>query len=187
MWHCSFKFPFDYYVVVNEEGKEIRSATDKDDLEPLKKGQKIKYKGSVRTLDEDMPLNEAVRQSEVDLLADGELSHLKRVADSNPRRHQITTAQADRVKWLLENHFIRADEHPVANAIWQVARGATHVFNLIQFSTTLTQTSDFGLTAFTEGGRVAAKIAAARGGVTYRKIMSKLWDQNIFFFLNYCK
>lgn len=42
MWHCSFKFPFDYYVIIDGKGKEVQSSKDKEDLRALKKGEKIK-------------------------------------------------------------------------------------------------------------------------------------------------
>lgn len=48
MWHCSFKFPFEYYALCNEEGDVVKSSF-KDDLKPkTDKGEfvvKKKYKG----------------------------------------------------------------------------------------------------------------------------------------------
>jgi len=41
MWHCDFKFPYDYYALVNEDGKTLKSSLKKESLEPVKKGQKI--------------------------------------------------------------------------------------------------------------------------------------------------
>lgn len=48
-WHCAYKFPFDYYILVDKEGKQIKSAFSKVDLLPfLKEGmtvKKMKYGG----------------------------------------------------------------------------------------------------------------------------------------------
>ena len=43
MWHCEYKFPFDYYVLVGKDGKEKGKAFNKKDLSPSK-GEKIKEK-----------------------------------------------------------------------------------------------------------------------------------------------
>jgi len=44
MWHCSFKFSFDYFVVIDGDGKQIRSSKNKDELGELKKNEKIEMK-----------------------------------------------------------------------------------------------------------------------------------------------
>jgi len=42
MWHCSFKFPYDYYVIENKDGKILSSSKDRKELKSkLKKEQKI--------------------------------------------------------------------------------------------------------------------------------------------------
>ena len=42
MWHCSFKFPYDYYAIENKKGETLSSAKTKGELKSkLKRGQKI--------------------------------------------------------------------------------------------------------------------------------------------------
>lgn len=42
MWHCAYKFAFDYYAVEDKTGKVLYSSKDEDELKnKLKKGQKI--------------------------------------------------------------------------------------------------------------------------------------------------
>lgn len=52
MWHCPFKFGFECFFLLNEDGKIAKSSFNKQDLEKiLKKGQKIvhrRYKGCPR-------------------------------------------------------------------------------------------------------------------------------------------
>jgi hypothetical protein len=44
-WHCSYKFAFDYYVLLNKSGEQIKSAFTEDELVPLKKeDEKIEKK-----------------------------------------------------------------------------------------------------------------------------------------------
>ena len=48
MWHCPFKFPYDYYVLLDKDKKIIKSSHDKKELAAPKKGEKIekkRYKG----------------------------------------------------------------------------------------------------------------------------------------------
>lgn len=49
MWHCPFKFPRDYYVLVNEKGEWVSSADNKKDLKEKAVGglkiEKAKYEG----------------------------------------------------------------------------------------------------------------------------------------------
>lgn len=42
MWHCPYKFAFDYYAVVDTDDKIVRCAFTKEELIPLKMGEKIK-------------------------------------------------------------------------------------------------------------------------------------------------
>lgn len=44
MWHCSFKFPFDYFVVIDKDGKQLRSARHEEELTDLGEGEKIEMK-----------------------------------------------------------------------------------------------------------------------------------------------
>ena len=51
MWHCPFKFDFEYYALVNELGETISSAFDEDSLPTPKDGESIvkkKYDGCPR-------------------------------------------------------------------------------------------------------------------------------------------
>ena len=41
MWHCSFKFPFDYYVLLDKSGEILKSYTEKKECPKPKKGEKI--------------------------------------------------------------------------------------------------------------------------------------------------
>ena len=50
MWHCSFKFDFEYYAIVDEDGNVVKTAFEENELEP-KDGEKIikkKYDGCPR-------------------------------------------------------------------------------------------------------------------------------------------
>ena len=45
MWHCAFKFPYDYYIIEDKNGKQIASSKDEKELKAKKKrGQKITKK-----------------------------------------------------------------------------------------------------------------------------------------------
>jgi len=46
-WHCEYKFPYDYYAVVDENGKTLYSSKNKEDLKPEKNQtiQKKHYSG----------------------------------------------------------------------------------------------------------------------------------------------
>ena len=37
MWHCAFKFPYDYYVLKDKNGKQIASSKDEKELKAKKK------------------------------------------------------------------------------------------------------------------------------------------------------
>ena len=42
MWHCSFKFPYDYYILEDKSGKQLASSKEESELKLKKKrGQKI--------------------------------------------------------------------------------------------------------------------------------------------------
>ena len=41
MWHCAFKFPFDYYALLGKDGEMIKSYTEKKECPKPKKGEKI--------------------------------------------------------------------------------------------------------------------------------------------------
>jgi len=43
MWHCEYKFPYDYYALTDKNGKTLKTAFKKKDL-TLKEGQKITKK-----------------------------------------------------------------------------------------------------------------------------------------------
>ena len=49
MWHCPFKFPRDYYVLVNEKGDWVASADERETLVGRAKNglkiEKAKYEG----------------------------------------------------------------------------------------------------------------------------------------------
>ena len=50
MWHCSLKFDFEYYAIVDEDGNVVKTAFEENELEP-KDGEKIikkKYDGCPR-------------------------------------------------------------------------------------------------------------------------------------------
>lgn len=44
MWHCSFKFPFDYHVLLDENGKQLKISKEKSELGKPKSGQKIELR-----------------------------------------------------------------------------------------------------------------------------------------------
>ena len=45
-WHCDFKFAFDYYVLLNENGKVLKSVKEEEKLKGLKGTiEKGRYKG----------------------------------------------------------------------------------------------------------------------------------------------
>ena len=47
MWHCTYKFGFDYYQLVDENGNQIKTAFTEAELKP-KDGEKVikqKYDG----------------------------------------------------------------------------------------------------------------------------------------------
>ena len=52
MWHCPFKFDFEYYVIINEKGDIVKSAFEREDLpSSLAEGQIVEkrdYKGCPR-------------------------------------------------------------------------------------------------------------------------------------------
>ena len=62
MWHCAFKFPFDYHVLLDENDKVIKSFTEKEELPKAKKGQRIEkrhYSGCPRhNTQEESPLDD---------------------------------------------------------------------------------------------------------------------------------
>ena len=47
MWHCEYKFPYDYYALIDEETNIIKTSFNKKDLKAAKKLKIIKkhYKG----------------------------------------------------------------------------------------------------------------------------------------------
>ena len=47
MWHCEYKFSFDYYVAINKNGKTVQSSYEKEDLKTPKDGkiEKRHYEG----------------------------------------------------------------------------------------------------------------------------------------------
>jgi hypothetical protein len=45
MWHCPLKFPFDYYVAVNENGDAIKSFLNKDEIPENQKYETRRYSG----------------------------------------------------------------------------------------------------------------------------------------------
>ena len=50
MWHCAFKFDFDYYALVDEDGVQLKTAFKENEL-ITSEGQKIiklKYDGCPR-------------------------------------------------------------------------------------------------------------------------------------------
>tara|TARA_R110000824_G_scaffold244366_6_gene433131 strand:+ start:1280 stop:2338 length:1059 start_codon:yes stop_codon:yes gene_type:complete len=57
MWHCPFKFGFDYFVALDEKGVITKSAHKKEDLSEFKKVEKRKYAGCPAfNLDDDSDL-----------------------------------------------------------------------------------------------------------------------------------
>ena len=54
MWHCPFKFDFEYYALVNQDGEVVKTAFDKKDLKKLPKHkghekiEKMHYEGCPR-------------------------------------------------------------------------------------------------------------------------------------------
>ena len=57
MWHCPFKFGFDYFVALDEKGVITKSAHKKEDLSEFKKVEKRKYAGCPAfSLDDDSDL-----------------------------------------------------------------------------------------------------------------------------------
>jgi hypothetical protein len=50
MWHCPYKFPFDYWILINKDGKQVASAFSQEDLK-LDKSlivKKMRYSGCPR-------------------------------------------------------------------------------------------------------------------------------------------
>ena len=48
MWHCAFKFPFEYYVVKNEKGEPVKSYLDLQEIKNLPDNYDVgvfEYKG----------------------------------------------------------------------------------------------------------------------------------------------
>jgi len=41
MWHCAFKFPYDYFVLLDEKGKQVKSAFSISDFGAIKQGYTI--------------------------------------------------------------------------------------------------------------------------------------------------
>ncbi len=60
MWHCDYKFPYDYYAVVDENGKTLYSSKNKNDLNPQKNQsiQKKHYSGCPAHAHKEAPQDE---------------------------------------------------------------------------------------------------------------------------------
>lgn len=69
MWHCPFKFPFEYYVVKNEKGEPVKSVLDLESIKDLPDNYDvsiIEYLGCPRFRKDDFLGNEKKQEKPLD-------------------------------------------------------------------------------------------------------------------------